>query len=106
MDSERADTSETTRGGADTAASSSSGDEVDKLLMLASQQFEKQDSGKQEKLDARFATPKTDEEVIKMRQNAVPQKNKTRHWLLCGMLGLLTEIKARMQKILYSHCFS
>ena len=75
-DSERADTSETMRGGADTAASSSSGDEVDKLLMLASQQFEKQDSGKQEKLDARFATSKTDEEVIKMRQNAVPQKTR------------------------------
>ena len=84
---------ETEMGGAQSAGTSSSAsdkrmggaasdsnfeEELDKLLMLASQQFEEQQSSTMEITfpHTRFAAPKSEEEILQMRQNAVPLKTR------------------------------
>lgn len=49
-------------------------EKLDKLLMLASLQFEEQQSSTMEITlpHTRFAAPKTEKEILQMRQNAVP----------------------------------
>ena len=83
---------ETTRGGADTAASSSLGDNVDELLMLANQQFEKQKLTKRERA-LQLSTEKLQfwitRFVLEKRWHGVPTKHPLPHRLWSDALPLL-----------------
>ena len=52
------------------------GEELDNLLLLASQQFEEQQSSTLTFPHMRFAVPKSEEEILQMYQNAVPLKTR------------------------------